>query len=154
MHYCILSLGCFIHPRVFERLGVVAFPAPPTTNFSGMTGQPVKIQGACFLRVTHPEHPEEKKQDRQLFYVKEESVTLSKSCCKTIASYYPISRGLPKQTRRRMEEMIRRACVLCPGLMAEEEPRLRRVGGELFIKREWSMVIFQYFPLLLCFFIF
>ena len=50
--------------------------------------------------------------------------------------------------------MIRRACVLCPGLMAEEEPRLRRVGGELFIKREWAMVIFQYFPLLLCFFIF
>ena len=90
MHYCILSLGCVTHPRVFERLGVAPFPAPPTTNFSGMTGQPVEIQGACFLRVTHPKHPEERKQDRQLFYVWEESVTLSESCFKTLASYYPI----------------------------------------------------------------
>ena len=152
MHYYILSLGCIIHLRVFERLGVAPFPALPTTNFSGMTGQPVKIQGACFLRVTHPEHPEERKQDRQaLLRLGGERHPLQE-LLQNLGIILPHFLWIAKADEEENGADDQKS--LCPGLMAEEEPRLRRVGGELFIKREWSMVIFQYFPLLLCFFIF
>ena len=111
--FCIISLGCVIHPRVFVRLGVAPFPAPPTTNLFWTTGQPVKIQGACFLRVTYPEHPEERKQDQQLFYVLEEwmavGVTLSKSCCKNLGIIPPhcprIAKADVEEEGKRLEEM-------------------------------------------------
>ena len=135
-----------IHPRVFERLGVAPFPAPPTSNFSGMTGQPVKIQAACFLRVTHPEHPEERKQDRQLFYVSEEGmdvgVTLSKSCCRNlgiIPPHFPrIAKADEEEEGKRMEEMKQRLREVELRLKVVEklaEERLQQVkkmgGGEV-----------------------
>ena len=142
LHFCISALGCLIHPQVWERFGVPSFPAPPA-NFSGITGQPLKVIGAGFLRVADPDHPDDYKQDRQLFYISSEGmdvgVTLSKSCCRNlgiIPAHFPmIGKADQEDEGKRLEEVENKLEKVKNKLEVEKKRRLaaeellQKMGG-------------------------